>query len=152
MSTGTETKTRIKDAFLAQAKSEQAGTAESIADEHQAAEPDTTDPYTEGDQSQADEAGDLVGIFEKVQATQDADVATIADLDVSPTDTVRPGALVEFDGGHYLVGIVGPAVEVDGVSYEGLSGDSPLYAVLSGKRAGDTFSFRDKEHTLDSVS
>lgn len=147
----TATKDQIKDAFLAQAKSEQAGTAETISDEHRAAEPDPTTSYTEGDQAQADEAGDLVGIFEKVEATQDADVDAISALDVRPTDTVGPGALVSFDGGHYLVGVAAPAVEVDGVTYEGMSSDSPLYAVLSGKRAGDTFSFRDRDFTLDSV-
>ena len=62
---------------------------------------------------------------------------------------MAPGALVGFDGERYVVGVVAEAFECDGVTYEGLSSDSPIYASLKGLGLGDTFSFGSREHHVD---
>jgi hypothetical protein len=65
---------------------------------------------------------------------------------------VVPGAIVAFGGDHYVVGTVADEFACDGVTYEGISADAPLYAVIKGLRAGDSFTFNGQEHRVDAVA
>lgn len=142
-------KQRVKDALLARADEQATASHESIDDHESAAELDQDSSLSIDDISQADAAGDLTALFEENAAKQNADVAAISGLDVSAKSAVEPGAIVGFDGSRYVVGVVSDAVDVDGVTYEGISEDSPMYAVIAGLALGDSFRFRDDDHTID---
>jgi transcription elongation GreA/GreB family factor len=145
------TKQRVKQAVLDRAREDLAATRADIGDERTATTLDQDLPHAPDDLAQADEAGDLRGLLERSAERQEAVLRQIEQLDVGPTDEIRPGALVELDGQRYLVGVVSSAVEVDGVPYEGLSADAPLLAAMSGLHAGDSFTVNGREHHIGAV-
>jgi hypothetical protein len=145
-------KQRVKDALLAQVEAELQASRASVAREDSAAKLDADSSYSVDDQSQADEAGDLGGLFEGIEERQAGTLGRIADLDFGPKTEVSPGAIVGFDGDRYVVGVVAAAFECDGITYEGISPDSPIYATLKGLQPGDTFTFDAREHRIDTVA
>lgn len=142
-------KQRVKDALVARARAEFEASQAQVAAEEGAAIVDQDASYAVDDLSQSDEAGDLTALFEGAAARQKANLAAIEVLDVAPTDIVKPGAIVGFGGDRYLVGVVADSLEVDGVSYEGISTDSPIYAAIEGLHAGESFTFRDASREID---
>ncbi|WP_285723938.1 hypothetical protein [Psychromicrobium xiongbiense] len=144
-------KQQVKDALKAQAERDLASLGVEVSREHSAAELDQTDSFSVDDLSQSDDAGDFVGIYEGIEDRQKAVIATIDALDVSLTDTVRPGAIVAFDGSRYVVGVVAESFDCEGESYEGIAVDSPVFAVINGLHAGDSFTVNGTEHRLDLV-
>lgn len=146
------TKQRIKAALVAHATEALAGLQAQIGDDDAASRIPAGDTYQADDLSQADEAGDLGALLELSLARQQAALDAAETLDVTPTDVVRPGAVVSFGGSSYVVGVLADAFEADGVSYEGISADSPVGAAIAGLRAGDTFTVNGQSHTLDIVA
>lgn len=142
-------KQRVKDALLSRARADLASAQDSVQIEHSAAQLDQDSSYAVDDQSQADEAGDLMALYEGVTGQQRSDIERIEHLPVKPTDVVAPGAIVGFGGNRYLVGAVADQFECDGVAYEGISADSPIYAAIQGLHIGDTFTFRGAQHEVD---
>lgn len=144
-------KEAIRAALRAQIEADLAAANEYEAEERGAAELDPVDSYADDDVAHADEAAELANLAQYAIAGDRASLDALAALDVSPTDVVRPGAVVAFGGQHYLVGLVARPFEVDGVSYEGIATDSPVYALIEGLGAGATFSVNGTDHRLESV-
>lgn len=142
-------KQRVVEALRAQERADLAGLDDAVGAEHAAAEVSQEDSFQEDDLSQADAAGDLAGLYEEVAARQESAVAHVEALDVGPKYVVEPGAVVAFGGERYVVGVVADSFDVDGVAYEGISADSPLYAAIAGLRLGDTFTWRNETLTID---
>ena len=147
--TDADTKLRIRDALIAQARAELEATNDNLDDELRAAELDQDEPVRPDDTSQSDEAGELKGLLGAAAEAQEGRITAIEALDVSPADAVRPGAIVGFGGQRFLVGAATPDVEIDGVEYTGLTTDAPIYASIEGLRVGDTFTFGDREQQID---
>jgi hypothetical protein len=145
-------KQRVKDALIAQVKAALRSSRAHVSAEDSAAELDPVSSYSVDDQSQADEAGDLGGLTERVARRQEDLLSRIESLDFGPKSVVSPGALVGFDGDSYVVGVAAAAFDCDGISYEGIASDAPIYASLEGLRAGDTFDFDDHEYRVDFVA
>lgn len=112
---------------------------------------DEQDETRVDDISHEDEAGELHGLVEKVDERENAAADAAEQLDMSATDVVRPGAVIEMDGQHFVVGVASSAFTSGGVEYSGISTDAPVYETLVGKKAGDTFTFADAEHHVGSV-
>ena len=147
----TAAKLRVREALLVQARAAVAGLDTEVAEEHAASERTGSGSTSVDDLSQADEAGDLGGLFEESGAHARATLQQIEGLDFGVTDTVRPGAIVGFDGDRYIVGVLTSEVECDGTTYEGITSDAPIYAVLAGLRVGETFEFAGHTHQIDLV-
>jgi len=65
---------------------------------------------------------------------------------------VRPGSVVETENNYYFVSV--PLGELDmesGSKVYAISTDSPIYKEMEGKKAGDSFSFRDGEVNIVKV-
>ncbi|MEN9352891.1 MAG: hypothetical protein RL318_216 [Fibrobacterota bacterium] len=58
------------------------------------------------------------------------------------------GALVESDLGMHLLGLLTASVQIDAMSIQGITPLSPLGQVLKGKRAGDSFDWRNRRVTV----
>lgn len=142
-------KQRVKDALVAQARAELEASEAQVSSEEAAATLDQHSSYAVDDLSQSDEAGDMSALFTEAAARQQANLSAIEALDVSPTDIVKPGAIVGFGGARYLVGVVADSFEVDGVSYEGISTGSPICDALAGLRLGDSFELRGASQRID---
>jgi transcription elongation GreA/GreB family factor len=145
------TKQRIKAALVTQANDALAALRTQVGDDKAATEIPEDDTFQADDLSQADEAGDLGALFEQSVARQQAQLETLQALDFSPTDTVRPGAVVAFGGSSYVVGVVADEFDVDGVTYEGISADAPVGEAITGLKSGDSFTFNGRTQTLDAV-
>lgn len=145
-------KQRIKAALVAQATEALDALQAQVSDDDAATRIPEDDTYQVDDLSQADEAGDLGALFEQSVARQKAALATVEALDFSTTDTVRPGAVVAFGGASYVVGVVADEFEVDGVTYEGISADSPVGEAIDGLKAGASFTVNDRSQTIDTVA
>lgn len=137
----------LREGVLAEQAEANAEGAAALVDER-----DLSGEHRVDDVSQEEEAGDLTGLAEQAEAAESDEVEAAKALDVSATDTVRPGAVIEMDGAHFVVGVPSSAFTSGGVEYTGLSTDAPIYAELEGKKAADTFSFNDIEHTITSVA
>lgn len=144
-------KQRVKDALKSQADAHLQAADATVSDERAAAEIDPDASYDADDLSQSDEEGELYGLLGGARDQQRAGLVAIDALDFSRTDAVRPGAIIAFDGDHYVVGVVADAFECDGVTYEGISADSPLYQTIVGLALGDEFTFNGQTHRLDLV-
>lgn len=145
-------KERVIHALVEQLRSELASTQATVAEQKQAAEVDQDSSISVDDLSQADAAGNLTALFEESTDRQQADIDTVEALDVHHTDVVEPGALVGFSGGRYVVGATSDSFSCDGIAYDGISQDAPIYPSLVGLRVGDTFEFNGRTHTIDFVA
>jgi transcription elongation GreA/GreB family factor len=145
-------KQRIKAALIAQATEALDALRAQVTEDNEATVLPEDETYAIDDLAQAGEAGDLGELFEQSVVREQSMLETIEALDFSPTDTVRPGAVVAFGGSHYVVGVVADEFEVDGVTYEGISADAPVGEAIAGLRSGDSFTFNDQSHRLDVVA
>jgi uncharacterized protein with von Willebrand factor type A (vWA) domain len=146
------TKLRVKDAMLVRARAELGAQVESASTERDAGQLDQDTSLEVDDISQADEAGDLERLLTDSASRQKRVVEQIEDLDFAHTDRVAAGAIVGFGGDRYVVGVgVGP-FQSDGVTYEGIALDSPVYAEIEGLRVGDRFAFAGLEQRIDIVA
>ncbi|TCC03946.1 hypothetical protein [Kribbella soli] len=144
-------KLRVKEALVAHLEAHLRATDAAVGREGSAARLDPDSSFSVDDQSQSDQAGDLGGLYEDVAERQHGTVAQAESIDFAPTSEIRPGAIVVLDDNHYVVGVVSSPFECDGVTYEGMTTDAPLYAALKNLRSGDTFTFAATEHRIDSV-
>lgn len=145
-------KQRVKDALLAHLEAHLRATGGAVGREDSAARLDPDSSFTSDDQSQSNQAADLGGLYESVTEREHGIVAAAEGLDFSPATEVRPGAVVVLDGQHYVVGVVSSAFESDGVTYEGMATDAPLYNAIKGLHTGDTVTLGTTEHHIDAVS
>lgn len=145
-------KPRIRDALIAWARNELQASSRDTSTEQTATELDPDASYSIDDQWQSDEDGDLVGALEKSDARAQAVLNQIAEIDFGPKEVVEPGAVIAFNGDHYVVGVAVAGFECDGVSWEGISTDAPIYPVIEGLRAGARFTFNGREHIIDAVA
>ena len=144
-------KLRVKEALVAHLEAHLRATDAAVGREDSAARLDPDSSFSVDAQSQSDEAGDLGGLYEGVAERQHSTVAQAESLDFAPTNEIRPGAIVVLDDNHYVVGVVSSPFECDGVTYEGMTTDAPLYDALKDLHPGDTFTFAAGEHRIDSV-
>lgn len=145
------TKMRVKDAMLDRARAELGAQVDSAETERDAGQLDQDTSVGSDEISQAYEAGDLESRLTDSATRQRQVVEQIEGLDFGHTDRVAAGAIVGFGGLRYVVGVgVGP-FDCDGVTYEGIAVDSPVFAEIDGLRVGDTFSFAGDEQRIDMV-
>ena len=146
-----DAKQTLKDDLIAHLREATAAAQDDTDVANAALQIDDDEPHDPEDQAQASEASERVAATERAAARAQREIEDVEALDVSPTDRVRPGAVVAFDGAHYVVGVVTDTFESGGVSYEGISADSPVFAAIEGLGAGDTFTINGREHRLDEV-
>ncbi|GAA1144733.1 hypothetical protein GCM10009630_49200 [Kribbella jejuensis] len=144
-------KLRVKDALLAHLEAHLRATGAAVDREDSAARLDQDTVFAPDERSQSDEAADLGSLFEHVEERQHGTVALAEQLDFGPTDEVGPGAIVVLDDNHYVVGVASSPFESDGVTYEGMTTDAPLYKAIKGLHPGDTFTFNTTEHHITAV-
>lgn len=146
-----DAKLRVKSALREQARRELASLRDTESVEETAVPLAADAAHSIDDLSQSDAEGVLTGLLAGDIAGQQDLLTRIDTLDVSPTDVVGPGAIVSYGGDLYLVGVVTAGFDCDGVEYLGISLDAPIYPVIAGLRAGDTFSFRGATFSIDMV-
>ncbi len=77
------------------------------------------------------------------------DINILSNLEaIDPTEEVQLGDVLETDQGNFFVAVAADDFEVDGVTYRGISTDSPLFQALAGKQNGDKVTLNGNSFTL----
>ena len=120
--------------------------AQNSANEHDGAMEDKFESFRENCQiqrdmyaRQLDELISTMAVLRRINATK-------SNHDVSL------GAVVHTELQNYFIGVSLGEIKVDGESFFAISGMSPIFKAMSGKAAGETFTFRDKEYKILQVS
>jgi hypothetical protein len=71
-------------------------------------------------------------------------------VDVTP-EAIQPGSLALTDQGNFFISISVGKIVIGEAVYMAVSADSPIGALLLGKKKGDTFTFNKKTYTLKQV-
>ncbi len=75
----------------------------------------------------------------------------LASLDVSPKTIVETGAMIETDTLCFIIGYATIPFELDNKRFVGISTNSPIYAMMSGKKAGSTFSYAGNQFVINHI-
>lgn len=97
------------------------------------------------------ENADLAAAFDAPVQTHHAKIDVIENTDFALTDTVGPGALVSFGDRNFIVCVSTGRFEVDGVSYMGISPQSPIYQAMAGLQSGDAFEHNGRSFEIERV-
>jgi len=94
---------------------------------------------------------DLAAAFDAPVFSHNAKIDAIENMDFALTDTVAPGALVSFGGRHFIIAVSTLRFDVDGVTYMGISTQSPIFKAMDGLKAGDSFTFNGQDIEIQDV-
>lgn len=97
------------------------------------------------------ENAELAMAFDHPVHTHQAKIAAIEATEFAVTDRVGPGAVVSFNNRHFVVAVSTTRFEVEGVTYMGISIQSPIYKAMEGLGEGDTFTHNGTDFELDEV-
>lgn len=107
--------------------------------------------HDNSDIAEARENADLAAAFDHPVKDHHAKIDVLESLDFAVTDRVQPGAVVGIGGRHVIVAVSTAQFDHDGLTYMGISPQSPIYLAMDGLSAGDSFVFNGKEVTIDDV-
>lgn len=116
--------------------------AQESANEHQGAMEDKFESFREACQiqrdmyaRQLDELITTMSVLKRINATK-------------TNHDVSLGAVVQTELQNYFIGISLGEIKIEDASYYAISGMSPLFKVIAGKSAGESFTFRDKSYKI----
>jgi hypothetical protein len=66
-------------------------------------------------------------------------------------DTVSPGSVVVTNHRTFFIGVSSESVDVEGQNIFGISRQAPIFSGMEGKKAGESFSFRETHYQIESV-
>ncbi len=108
----------------------------------------TKDP---DDYSHREAGGEITdGIDRQIHENKDT-MTDIAEVDFGPKSVVEPGAVISISGKNIVVATATEPFEYDGQKYLGISVEAPIYPHIEGLKSGDTFSFQDKEYSIEAL-
>jgi len=103
-------------------------------------------------QFQGGKAGQTLNRIEARSSVVEAlqrDINILAGLDsIEPNEEIQLGDVVETDKGNFFVAVPADEFTIEGVSYRGISAESPLFQALKGKKNGDSVVINDNRFTL----
>lgn len=112
---------------------------------------DVREQYDNAEIAEARENADLAAAFDHPVKDHHAKIDVLENLDFAVTSKVQPGAVVGFGGRHVVVSVSTAQFDHDGVTYMGISPQSPIYKAMAGLEEGDSFAFHGKDVTVDEV-
>jgi len=134
-----------KQAKLVEELKEQTRTIHTMVDID---ESDTIDPEDYSHQYESQEMEQMI----KVQINRaERGLEMLASLNISPKKRVTTGAIIETDSLHFFIGYPTMPFEMEGKRFVGISTGSPIYALMNGKRAGDTFQYSGTTYQIKQI-
>jgi len=111
-------------------------------------ESDVIDPEDYSHQYESQELEQMI----KVQLNRASrGLEVLASLDISPKNKVETGAIIETDTLAFFIGYPTIPFEIDNRRLVGISTNSPIYALMNGKRKGDNFSYAGNDYTIKNI-
>ena len=144
-------KQKIKNLIAAQFQASIKDLDQSIDFRDTEADLDETNTIDPEDLSHQDESEEIKRRLEEQKAVAQSGLFALEQLNDEATDMVAPGAVVKTDFHLLYIGVPTRTFEMDGQACIGVSTDSPIYRVIEGKKAGDSFELNGKKHTIEQV-
>lgn len=111
-------------------------------------ESDTLDPEDYSHQYESKEMEQMI----KVQINRaERGLELLASLDISPKTHVSTGAIIETDSLNFFIGYPTMPFELDEKRFVGISTGSPIYTLMNGKRAGDSFQYSGTTYQITNI-
>ncbi len=77
------------------------------------------------------------------------DIRILKGIDsIEPTEEIQLGDVIHTDQGKFFVAVASDLFTVEGVDYQGISTNSPLFQALLGKHNGDTVTVNGNDFEL----
>ena len=112
---------------------------------------DDREQHDNSEIAEARENADLAAAFDHPVKDHHAKIDALENMDFAVTDVVEPGAVVTLGTRHVIVSVSTNAFDLDGVTYMGISPQSPIYQAMAGLSAGDSFAFNGRDVTIEDV-
>lgn len=109
------------------------------------------EPHERDEIASARIAADLAHGFDAPIHTLEAKIDVLENLDFGPKTEVGPGAVIAFNGRHFVVAVATKKFDFAGQTYMGLAQDSPIYAKIEGLTEGDSFEHNGKDMSIERV-
>lgn len=111
-------------------------------------EDDTRDPE---DFSHQYESGEIEQLMRVQLNKEQRNLDKLKTIDFGPKNTVCCGAVVKTNQFNFFIGFATIPFDVDDLHIVGISNESPIYAIMANKKAGDTFSFRGNDYSIEKI-
>lgn len=125
---------------------------EKIAAARSGADIDESDTIDPEDLSHQTESIELKNLFQQQLIKAENDLDVLKKIDFSAKDSAIPGALISTENFHFFLGYASVPFDFEGKRIVGVSVESPIYPEIKGKKAGDTFSFSEKNYTIIEIN
>ncbi|WP_050603151.1 hypothetical protein [Ruegeria sp. 6PALISEP08] len=112
---------------------------------------DDREGHDKDDLAASRENADLAAAFDAPVHAHHAKIDVIENTDFSLTDTVQPGAVIKFNNRRFVVCVSTTRFEADGMTYMGISTQSPIYLAMVGLQEGDVFTHNGTEFEVQDV-
>lgn len=112
---------------------------------------DLSEPNDQGQRSQQEQSAVEAQGFEEQSELHEKHRNVIEALPFGRTAVVEPGAVVSVNNRSFVIAVPTQVISIDGIDIIGISVESPLYEVMAGLRAGETFDFQQKTFVVTDV-
>ncbi|HKL69889.1 hypothetical protein [Salibaculum sp.] len=109
------------------------------------------EPHERDEMAAARVAADLAHGFDDPIHDHEAKIDALESLDIGPSTEVGPGAVVTLNGRHFIIAVSTRRFDCGGVTYMGISQESPIYKKMVGLKAGESFDQNGIEMVIDEV-
>ncbi len=110
---------------------------------------DRSGPVEAGDASMAEQASDLAEAFDQPIHTNIEKLDKLHTINFGPKDVVEEGAVVKFNGRHFVIAVSTSKFVCEDESFMGISTDAPIYQAMKGLTAGEEFTFGDRQYQIE---
>jgi transcription elongation GreA/GreB family factor len=112
---------------------------------------DLSEPNDQGQRSQQEQSAVEAQGFEEQSHLHQKHRNVIEAPPFGRTAVVEPGAVVSVNDRYFVIAVPTQVISIDGIDIIGISAESPLYEVMAGLRAGETFEFQQKTYVVTDV-
>ena len=113
---------------------------------------DNSEVVDTDDQSHHRQSLDIFDQLDEQAHVHTEHLEVINRISFEPTDVVKPGAVVSVNGLCIIVAVSKPTFKIGDLDFMGISTKAPIYSLLKGKRAGDSFELNSQKFTIESVN
>jgi len=144
-------KTTVRNTMLSLEKDSLIHAKEGYADYLKSAMIDRTESIESDEAAQAETASDLAEAFDQPVHTHADKIEQLNAIDFGEKTEVEEGAIVRLNDRYFVISVSTARFECDGESFMGISPQAPIYQAMQGKRAGEKFTYGDRQYDIQAV-
>ena len=144
-------KTTVRNTMLSLEKDSLIHAKEGYADYLKSAMIDRTESIESDEAAQAETASDLAEAFDQPVHTHADKIEQLNAIDFGEKAEVEEGAIVRLNDRYFVISVSTARFGCDGESFMGISPQAPIYQAMQGKRAGEKFTYGDRQYDIQAV-